>query len=109
MSAYPECSWSISFNGYLLPEIEPTYVCGSWGCQNAFHHLCQKEWEFFQYGVEYPQCDLKDCTYDSGGKNRCIHHHPHHNLAIKTIHPSTAGVGMVNHSLSSSEASKVVE
>jgi hypothetical protein len=30
--------------------------------------LCQKEWEFFQYCLEYPQGDPKDCTYDSGGK-----------------------------------------
>ena len=40
---------------------------------------------------------------------RCIHHHPYHNLAITTIQPSTAEVSVVNCPLSSSEASKVVE
>ena len=89
--------------------MEPKDVCGSWGCQHVFHHLCQTEWEFFQYRLDYPQGDPKDCTYDSGGKKRCIHHHPFHNLAIKTIQPSTAEVSVVDCPLSSSEASKVVE
>jgi hypothetical protein len=31
------------------------------GLPNVFHHLCQK------MGF-YPQGDLKDCTYSSGGK-----------------------------------------
>ena len=108
-SASPECSWSLSSKGCILPGVEPKDVCGSWGCQHVFHHLCQTEWEFFQYRLDYPQGDPKDCTYDSGGKKRCIHHHPYHNLAIKTIQPSTAEVSVVNCPLSSSEASKVVE
>ena len=24
----------------------------------------------------------QDCVYDSGGKKRCVHHHPHGNLAV---------------------------
>jgi hypothetical protein len=89
--------------------VEPKDVCGSWGCQHVFHHLCQTEWEFFQYRLDYPQGDPKDCMYDSGGKKRCIHHHPFHNLAMKTIQPSTAEVSVVDCPLSSSDASKVVE
>ena len=46
-SASPECSWSLSSKGCILPGVEPKDICGSWGCQNVFHHLCQTEWEFF--------------------------------------------------------------
>ena len=46
----------------------------------------------FPISLECPQGDPKDCTYDSGGKKHCIHHQPHHNLAIKTIWPSSVGV-----------------
>ena len=66
-SASPECSWSLSSKGCILPGVEPKDVCGSWGCQHVFHHLCQTEWEFFQYRLDYPQGDPKDCTHDSGG------------------------------------------
>ena len=87
-SSYPKCSWSISCKGCILPGIDPKVVCSIEGCKNVFHPLCQTEWEFFQYHLECPQGDLKDCTYDSGGKKHCIHHHSHHNLAIKKVQPT---------------------
>ena len=32
--------------------------------------------------MDYPNGDRQDCIYDSGGKKRCILHHPHCNLAL---------------------------
>ncbi len=36
-----------------------------------------------------PNGDPQYCVYDSGGKKRCVHHHPHGNLAVNP--PSTSG------------------
>ena len=36
----------------------------------------------YQYHLDYPNGDLQDCVYDSGGKKQCVHHHPHGNLAV---------------------------
>ena len=47
-----------------------------------FHHLCQTEWEIHQYHLDYPNGKPQDCVYDSGGKKRCVQHHPHGNLAV---------------------------
>ncbi len=66
--AYPKCSWSISSKGCQLPGVEPNDVCGEDGCQSMFHHLCQTEWEIYQYHLDYPNGDPQDCVYDSGGK-----------------------------------------
>ena len=57
-------------------------MCGVDGCQSMFHHLCQTEWEIYQYHFDYPNGDPWDCVYDSGGKKRCVHHHPHGNFAV---------------------------
>ena len=57
-------------------------MCGVDGCQSMFHHLCQTEWEIHQYHLDYPNGKPQDCVYDSGGKKRCVHHHPHGNLAV---------------------------
>ena len=84
-----KCSWSISSKGCLLPGIEPKDVCGVDGCEMVFHHMCQTEWEMYQYHLEFPNGDPKDCIYDSDGKKRCIHHHPHVKLALSTVMPST--------------------
>ncbi len=80
--AYPQCSWSISSKGCQLPGVEPKDVCGVDGCQRKFHHLCQTEWEIYQYHSDYPNGDPQDCIYDSSGKKRCVHHHHHCNLAV---------------------------
>ena len=53
-SASPKCSWSLSSKGCVLPGMEPKDVCGSWGCQNVFYHLCQTEWEFFPISFRIP-------------------------------------------------------
>ncbi len=66
--AYPECSWSISSKGCQLQGVEPKDVCGVEGCQSRFHHMCQMEWEIYQYHLDYPNGDLQDCIYDSGEK-----------------------------------------
>ena len=42
-----------------------------------------------------PNGDPQDCIYDSGGKKRCVHHHPHGNLAI---YPPLAGQSQQLHS-----------
>ena len=57
-------------------------MCGVDGCQSMFHHLYQTEWEVYQYHLDYPNDDLQDCVYNSGGKKQCVHHHPHGNLAV---------------------------
>ena len=44
--------------------------------------------------------------FDSGGKKRCIHHHPHSKLAIQTVLPSTAEVWVENSSSNTLVASK---
>ena len=79
------------------------------GLPTCFSSLVPNRMGIFPYRLDYPEGDPKDCMYDSGGKKRCIHHHPYHNLAIKTIQPSTAEVSGVICPLSSSEALKVVE
>ena len=93
--AQPTCSWSISSKGCQLPGVEPKDVCGVDGCQSMFHHLCQTEWAIHQYHLDYPTGDPQDCIYDSGGKKRCVHHHPHGNLAIN---PPLAGQSQPLHS-----------
>lgn len=65
--------------------------------------------EFFQYHLECPKGDPTESLHDSDGKKRSIHQHHHHKLAIQTIQPPTAVVGIVNLSLTSSQASQVVE
>jgi hypothetical protein len=93
-SAYPKCSWSISSIGCLLPAVEPKDMCGIEGCQLVSHHMCQTEWESYQYRLECPNGDPSLSKYDSGGKKRCIHHHPQSKLAIQTVPPSTAKAGI---------------
>ena len=101
----------------MVPQFQGMHFarCGAKRClwqlvlPKCFPSLVPNRMGIFKYRLEYPQADPKDCTYDSGGKKQCIHHHPYHNLAIKTIQPSTAEVSVVNCSLNSSEASKVVE
>ena len=56
-SDFPRCSWSNSSKGCLLPGVEPIDVCGVDGCQVVFHHLCQTEWEIYQYHLENPNGD----------------------------------------------------
>jgi hypothetical protein len=80
--ANSKCSWSISSKGCQLPGVEPKDVCGVDGCQSMFHHLCQTEWEIYQYHLDYPNGDRQDCIYNSGGKKQCFQHLPHCNLAI---------------------------
>ena len=50
--AQPTCSWSISSKGCQLPGVEPKDECGVNGCQSMFHHLCQTEWEIYQYHLD---------------------------------------------------------
>jgi hypothetical protein len=64
----PTCSWSISSKGCLMRGVQPRDVCGVDGCDSVFHHMCQTEWEMYQYHVEFPDDDPKDCIYDSDGK-----------------------------------------
>jgi hypothetical protein len=85
----PKCSWSVSSKGCLMKGVHPKDVCGVDGCDSVFHHMCQTEWEFYQYHVDFPNGDPKDCIYDTGGKKRCIHHHPHSKLALLPSMPST--------------------
>ena len=105
-SAHPKCSWSISSIGCLLPALEPIDKCGVEGCQLVLHHMCQTEWESYQYCLECPNGDPSLSKYDSGGKKRCIHHHPHSKLAIRTVQPSTAEAGVDNSSTATLVASK---
>jgi hypothetical protein len=87
-SAHPKCSWSISSMGCLLPTREPKYICGIEGCQLVLHHMCQTEWESYQYRLECPNGNPSLSKYNSGGKKRCIHHHPHSKLVIvRCCHP----------------------
>jgi hypothetical protein len=72
-----------------MQGVHPKDVCGVDGCNSVFHHMHQTEWEMYQYHVEFPDGDSKDCIYDSDGKKRCIHHHPHSKLALPPNMPST--------------------
>jgi hypothetical protein len=85
----PTCSWSISSKGCLMQCVHSKDVCGVDGCDSVFHHMCQTEWEMYQYHVEFPDGDSKDCIYDSDGKKRFIHHHPHSKLALPPNMSST--------------------
>ena len=38
--------------------------------------------------MDNPNGDTQDCIYDTGGKKRCIHHHPHCSLAVSTTFSS---------------------
>ncbi len=98
-SDFPRCSWSNSSKGCLLPGVEPKDVCGVDGCQTVFHHLCQTEWEIYQYHLENPNGDTRFCSYDSDGKKRCIHHHAHSKLALTKVLPDNAGVDTEKTSL----------
>ena len=60
--------------------------------------MCQTEWESYQYRLECPNGDPSLSQYDSGGKKRCIHHHPHSKLAILAVLPSTVEVPVHNSS-----------
>ena len=53
-SAHPKCSWSLSSIGCLLPRLEPKDKCGIESCQLVLHHMCQTEWESYQYRLECP-------------------------------------------------------
>ncbi len=64
-------------------------MCVVDGCQSMFHHLCQTEWEIYQYHLDYPNGDPQDCIYDSGGKKQCVHYQPQGKLAVNP--PSTSG------------------
>ena len=64
----PTCSWSISSKGCLMRGVQLRDVCGVDGCDSVFHHMFQTEWEMYQYHVEIPDGDPKDCIYDSVGK-----------------------------------------
>jgi hypothetical protein len=87
-SAYPKCSWSISSIGCLLPAVEPKDMCGVEGCQLVLHHMCQTEWESYQYHLECPNGDPSLSKYNSGGKKRCIHHHPQSSWPFRQcLHP----------------------
>jgi hypothetical protein len=105
-SAYPKCSWSISSMGCLLPAVEPKDICGVKGFQLVLHLMCQIEWESYQYHLECPNGDPSLSKYDSGGKKRCIHHHPQSKLAIQTVPPSTADAGIDNSTTTTLVASK---
>jgi hypothetical protein len=48
-SDHPKSSWCISSMGCLLPALEPKDKCGIEGCQLVLHHMCQTEWESYQY------------------------------------------------------------
>lgn len=97
-SAHPKCSWSISSMGCLLPMLEPKDKCGIESCQLVLHHMCQTEWESYQYRLECPNGDPSLSKYDSGGKKRCIHHHPHSKLVIPAVLPSTVEIPVLNSS-----------
>ena len=97
-SAHPKCSWSISSMGCILPTLEPKDKCGIEGCQLVSHHMCQTEWESYQYRLECPNGDPSLSKYDSGGKKRCIHHHPHSKLVIPAVLPSTVEIPVLNSS-----------
>ena len=71
----------------------PTDICGEEGCNRKFHHACQCEWEYLQYKLDYPNGDPSMCSYDSEGKKRCIHHHPHHEIALAST-TSADGAGV---------------
>ena len=62
--------------------MDPQDVCGKEGCNPVFHHACQCEWEFLQYKVDHPNGDPSIGSYDSEGKKRCMHHHPHSEIAL---------------------------
>eukprot|EP00972_Heterocapsa_arctica_P000623 90888-Heterocapsa_arctica.AAC.1 len=83
--------------------VQPRDVCGVDGCGSVFHHMCQTEWEMYQYHLESPDGDPKDCIYDSDGKKRCIHHHPYGKLALLPLISSTKE-GSPNKSLSTTPA-----
>jgi hypothetical protein len=53
-----------------------------------------------------PNGDPSFSNYDSGGKKRCIHHHPNSKLAIQTVPSSTAEAGVDNSSTTTLVASK---
>jgi hypothetical protein len=100
-SAHPKCSWSISSvssMGRLLPMLEPKDKCGIESCQLVLHHMCQTEWESYQYHQECPNGDPRLSKYDSGGKKRCIHHHPHSKLVIPAVLLSTLKIPVLNSS-----------
>jgi len=105
-SVHPKCSWTISSMGCLLPAVEPRDMCGIEGCQLVLHHMCQTEWESHQYHLEFPNGDPSLSKYDSGGKKRCIHHHPHSKVALGTVLPSTAQAGVDNPTTATLVASK---
>ena len=84
--------------GCLLPMLEPKDKCGIEGCQLVSHHMCQTEWESYQYRLECPNGDPSLSKYDSGGKKRCIHHHPHSKLVIPAVLPSTVEIPVLNSS-----------
>ena len=87
--------------GCLLSALEPKNKCGIEGCQLVLHHMHQTEWESYQYN-DNPSLS----KYDSGGKKRCIHHHPHSKLAFRTALPSTAEAWVENSSSKICVASK---
>ena len=60
--------------------------------------MCQTEWESYQYRLECPNGDPSLSKYDSGGKKRCIHHHPHSKLVIPAVLPSTVEIPVLNSS-----------
>jgi len=80
----------------LLPVVEPEDKCCVEGCQLVLHHMCQTEWESYQYYFECPNGNPRLSQYDSGGKKRCIHHHPNSKLVIQTVMPSTKEVLVEN-------------
>ena len=97
---------SISSMGCLLPAVEPKDMCGVEGCQLVSHHMCQTKWESYQYRLECPNGDPSLSNYNSGGKKRCIHHHPHSKLAIPAVLPSTVEVSLLNSSMTAVVALK---
>jgi len=99
----PKCSWSISSKGCLMQGVQPKDVCGVDGWDSDFHHMCQTEWEMYQYYVEFPVGNPKYCIYDSDGKKQYIHHHPHSKLALLPIMQSMKEGGAPDKLLSTTQ------
>ena len=78
------CSWRVSSVGCKIDNMTPNNICGEEGCIHVFHHACQWEWKYLQYNIDYPNGDPSLSSYDSEDKKHCIHHHPHHEIALSS-------------------------
>ena len=58
------------------------------------------------YRLECPNGDPSLSYYNSGGKKRCIHHHPHSKLAIPAVLLTTVEVPVLNSTMTAVVALK---